>query len=169
MPARSRPSWSSSTPTRSPASSTRVVAVDAGVDHLFRHGGRDARRTSATWSTAPSSPAGRPTCSNTALFVGGSNVAAGEAVLEAVKKTFFGPFPVSVLFDANGSNTTAAAAVLTALQASGGSLAGSSRHGAGRDRSGRPEDRPPARPPGRHGRRRLPRPGSSQRPGQQAP
>ena len=31
---------------------------------------------------------------------------------------------MSVLFDGNGSNTTAAAAVLTALQASGGSLRG---------------------------------------------
>jgi hypothetical protein len=59
---------------------------------------------------------------HTAIFVGGSNVPAGEAILEAVQKTFFGPFRVSVLFDGNGSNTTAAAAVLTALQASGGSL-----------------------------------------------
>ena len=45
-------------------------------------------------------------------------------MLEAVKKTFFGPFQVSVLFDANGSNTTAAAAVLAALQGNGGSLQG---------------------------------------------
>ena len=51
-------------------------------------------------------------------------MAAGEAVLEAVRKTFFGPFKVSVLFDANGANTTAAAAVLAALQGSGGSLRG---------------------------------------------
>ena len=41
-----------------------------------------------------------------------------------MKKTFFGPFSVSVLSDGNGSNTTAAAAVLTALEASGGSLEG---------------------------------------------
>ena len=45
-------------------------------------------------------------------------------MLENVKKTFFGPFKVSVLFDANGSNTTAAAAVLAALEGSGGSLEG---------------------------------------------
>jgi hypothetical protein len=62
--------------------------------------------------------------SRTAIFVGGSKVAAGESVLEAVKKTFFGPFRVSVLFDANGSNTTAAAAVLAALKGNGGSLQG---------------------------------------------
>ncbi len=46
----------------------------------------------------------------TAIFVGGSSVSDAEAVLDAVKKTFFGPFRVSVLFDASGANTTAAAA-----------------------------------------------------------
>ncbi|MCA9155208.1 MAG: saccharopine dehydrogenase NADP-binding domain-containing protein, partial [Planctomycetales bacterium] len=50
------------------------------------------------------------------IFVGGSNVAAGVELLEAVKKTFFGPMRVSVLFDANGANTTAAAAVLAAAK-----------------------------------------------------
>jgi methylenetetrahydrofolate/methylenetetrahydromethanopterin dehydrogenase (NADP+) len=100
-----------------------VVAVDSGVDHLFRHGGvtPDAVRDlvhGALFTRGPDE-----LCS-TAIFVGGSNVAAAEAVLEAVKKTFFGPFKVSVLFDANGANTTAAAAVLAALESSGGSLVG---------------------------------------------
>ncbi len=45
-------------------------------------------------------------------------------MLAAVTKTFFGPFRVSVLFDANGANTTAAAAVLAAIAGSGGSLEG---------------------------------------------
>jgi len=35
----------------------------------------------------------------------------GEALFEAVKKRFFGPFRVSVMLDSNGSNTTAAAGV----------------------------------------------------------
>jgi hypothetical protein len=48
---------------------------------------------------------------NTAIFVGGSNMGKGEALLEAVKKKFFGPFRVSVMLDPNGSNTTAAAGV----------------------------------------------------------
>lgn len=61
-----------------------------------------------------SSPAGPADLKNTALFIGGSNVAAGEAVLEKVLKTFFGPMRVSVMMDSNGSNTTAAAAVLAA-------------------------------------------------------
>jgi methylenetetrahydrofolate/methylenetetrahydromethanopterin dehydrogenase (NADP+) len=47
----------------------------------------------------------------TAIFVGGGDMAKGEALLKAVKKKFFGPFRVSVMLDPNGSNTTAAAGV----------------------------------------------------------
>jgi hypothetical protein len=100
-----------------------VVAVDSGVDHLFRHGGvtpavvRDLVH-GALFTRGPAE-----LCS-TAIFVGGSDVSAAEAVLDAVKKTFFGPFKVSVLFDANGANTTAAAAVLAALESMDGSLEG---------------------------------------------
>ena len=91
-PPRSRRSWSSSTPTRSRASSTRVVAVDAGVDHLFRHGGvtPEAVRDLVYGALFTRGPAD---LHRTAIFVGGSDVAAGEAVLEAVKATFFGPLP----------------------------------------------------------------------------
>jgi hypothetical protein len=53
---------------------------------------------------------------NTAIFIGGSNVAAGEELLRQVKACFFGPMRVSVLLDANGANTTAAAAVLAAAR-----------------------------------------------------
>lgn len=100
-----------------------VVAVDAGVEQLFRHGGVTPDNVrdlvyGALFTRGPED------LKCTALFVGGSKVAAGEAVLEAVRKTFFGPFRVSVLFDGNGSNTTAAAAVLTALQAHGNTLEG---------------------------------------------
>ena len=100
-----------------------VVAVDAGAEHLFRHGGvtpADVRDLvyGALFTRGPAD------LSATSIFIGGSNVSAGEALLEAVTKTFFGPFRVSVLFDANGANTTAAAAVLAALQGSGGSLEG---------------------------------------------
>jgi methylenetetrahydrofolate/methylenetetrahydromethanopterin dehydrogenase (NADP+) len=100
-----------------------VVAVDAGVEHLFRHGGVTPDNVrdlvyGALFTRGPSD------LMATALFIGGSNVSASEAVLEKVKKTFFGPFRVSVLFDANGANTTAAAAVLAALESQGGSLEG---------------------------------------------
>jgi hypothetical protein len=102
-----------------------VVAVDAGVEHLFRHGGVTPENVrdlvyGALFTRGPAD------LSATAIFIGGSNVSAAEAVLNQVKKTFFGPFKVSVLFDANGANTTAAAAVLAALQSHGGSLDGAS-------------------------------------------
>ncbi len=98
-----------------------VVAVDAGVQQLLRHGGVTPENVrDLVYGTIFTR--GPADLSHSAIFVGGSNVPAGEAILEVIKKTFFGPFRVSVLFDGNGSNTTAAAAVLTALQACGGSL-----------------------------------------------
>src|SRR5580692_10294434 len=80
-----------------------VVAVDAGVEHLFRHGGvtPDAVRElvhGAMFTRGPSD------LRSTAIFVGGSDVGRAEAVFEAVTRAFFGPFRVSVLFDSNGSN-----------------------------------------------------------------
>jgi hypothetical protein len=100
-----------------------VVAVDAGAEHLFRHGGVTPANVrdlvyGALFTRGPAELPG------TAIFIGGSNVAAGEALLDAVKQTFFGPFRVSVLFDANGANTTAAAAILAAVQGHGGTLQG---------------------------------------------
>src|SRR6476646_8345290 len=85
-----------------------VVAIDAGVEHLFRHGGVSPENVrdlvyGALFTRGPAD------LSATAIFIGGANVAASEAVLKTVKRTFFGPFKVSVLFDANGANTTAAA------------------------------------------------------------
>ena len=89
----------------------RVVAVDADVDHLFSYGGVtpdsvESLVHGALFTRGPKELA------HTAIFVGGSNVAAGEAVLKKVCRTFFGPMRVSVMMDSNGSNTTAAAAVL---------------------------------------------------------
>lgn len=96
-----------------PSSFDRVVAVDAGVDELFSYGGVTPENVEplvhgAMFTRGPAD------LKNTALFIGGSNVAAGEAVLEKVLRTFFGPMRVSVMMDSNGSNTTAAAAVLAA-------------------------------------------------------
>jgi methylenetetrahydrofolate/methylenetetrahydromethanopterin dehydrogenase (NADP+) len=103
-----------------------VVAVDAGVDHLFRHGGivPDRVRELVHGAIFTRGPAD---LHRTALFVGGSDVSAGEAVLGAIKASFFAGFRVSVLLDSNGSNTTAAAAVLEVERyaaSQGGSLDG---------------------------------------------
>jgi hypothetical protein len=90
-----------------------VVAVDAGVDHLFRHGGVTPEGVrdlvyGAMFTRGPED------LKNTAVFVGGSDVAAGEELLAKVLECFFGPMRVSVMLDSNGANTTAAAAVLCA-------------------------------------------------------
>jgi hypothetical protein len=59
---------------------------------------------------------------STAIFVGGGDMGKGEALFDAVKKKFFGPFRVSAMLDSNGSNTTAAAGV--ALMEKAGKLKG---------------------------------------------
>jgi hypothetical protein len=92
-----------------------VVAVDAGVEHLFRHGGVRPEQVEGLVHGAIFTR-GMEHLRRTAVFVGGSNVAAGETLLTAVLKSFFGPFRVSVMLDANGANTTAAAAVLAAAR-----------------------------------------------------
>jgi predicted dinucleotide-binding enzyme len=53
---------------------------------------------------------------STAIFIGGSDVAAAEAVAARVRETFFGPVRVGVLLDPAGANTTAAAAVVAAAR-----------------------------------------------------
>lgn len=89
----------------------RVVAVDAGVDELFSYGSMTAETVEplihgGMFTRKPDD------LKHTAVFIGGSDVAAGERLLKQVRKTFFGPVRLSVMMDSNGSNTTAAAAVL---------------------------------------------------------
>ncbi len=98
-----------------PSTFDRVVAVDAGADDIFSYGGVTPENVEslvhgAIFTRSPSD------LMHTAIFVGGSNVPAGEAVYSRVKKTLFGPFSVSVMMDSNGSNTTAAATVLCAMR-----------------------------------------------------
>jgi hypothetical protein len=90
-----------------------VVAVDAGVAHLFRHGGvtPDAVRGLVYGAMFTRGPAD---LKNTAIFIGGADVGAGEKLLEKARECFFGPIRVSLMIDSNGANTTAAAAVLCA-------------------------------------------------------
>jgi hypothetical protein len=90
-----------------------IVAIDAGVDHLLRHGAVtvDEVQDLVYGGMFTRSPAD---LKSTGIFVGGSNIAAAEEILAQVRRTFFGPLRLSVLFDANGANTTAAAAVLAA-------------------------------------------------------
>ncbi|MBT4864114.1 MAG: bifunctional NADP-dependent methylenetetrahydromethanopterin dehydrogenase/methylenetetrahydrofolate dehydrogenase [Planctomycetaceae bacterium] len=96
-----------------PSAFDRVVAVDAGVDELFSYAGVTPNDVESLVHGAIFTR-GPADLKNTAIFIGGSDVAAGEALLERVNATFFGPMRVSVMIDSNGSNTTAAAAVLRA-------------------------------------------------------
>lgn len=98
-----------------PSSFDRVVAVDADVDELFSYGGVTPENVEPLVHGAMFTR-GPKDLQNTAIFIGGSDVAAGEALLEKVTSIFFGPMRVSVMMDSNGSNTTAAAAVLAAGQ-----------------------------------------------------
>ena len=96
----------------------RVVGVDGGADEVMSYGGvtpeavRDLVH-GAIFTRAPKD------LHNTAIFIGGSDMAQGERLLAAVKKAFFGPLRVSVMLDSNGSNTTAVAAVAKMRQAAG--------------------------------------------------
>jgi len=98
-----------------------VVAYDGGADHVIGHAHVNADNVGplvegAIYTRGPKEKR------FTAFFVGGSNMAAGEAVLKAVTAKFFGNFRVSVMMDSKGANTTAAAGV--ALLAKAASLAG---------------------------------------------
>jgi hypothetical protein len=92
-----------------------VVAVDAEVAHLLPYGGVAPRHVRDLVYGAMFTR-GVEELRHTAIFIGGSDVSAGEELLRQVTKCFFGPMRVSVLFDANGANTTAAAAVLAAAR-----------------------------------------------------
>jgi hypothetical protein len=93
----------------------RVVAYDGGADEIMSCSGVtvDAVRDlvhGAIFTRGPKD------LHNTAIFIGGTDMAAGEQLLKAVRETFFGPMRVSVMLDSNGSNTTAVAAVVKLQQ-----------------------------------------------------
>lgn len=100
-----------------------VVGYDGGADHITGYGGVTPDNVGAYVDGTIYTRGGKEKQS-TAIFVGGGDMAAGEAVYDAVQKRFFGPFRVSTMLDSNGSNTTAAAGVALAVKAAGGSVAG---------------------------------------------
>ena len=94
---------------RHPSPFDAIVAHDAGVDVLLSHGDvtPDAVRDlvqGAFFTRAPGD-------SSMAVWVGGSDVAEGEKLLEKVQATYFGPFRLSTMLDSDGCNTTAATAI----------------------------------------------------------
>ncbi len=93
----------------------RVVAVDAGVQHIFSYGGITPQNVMPLVHGCIFTRGGTD-LTRTAIFVGGSDVTAGEAVLAEVRKHLIPQYglSVSLMLDSNGSNTTAAAAVRAA-------------------------------------------------------
>jgi hypothetical protein len=92
-----------------------VVAIDSEIDHLLQYSNVEPIQVRDLVYGAIFTRA-MEELKSTAIFVGGQDVVAGELLLEQIKKTFFGPMRVSVMLDANGANTTAAAAVVAAAR-----------------------------------------------------
>ncbi len=93
-----------------PSAFDTIVAYDGGADHVIGHGGLTPDTIAplvegTIFTRAPKDK------KNTAIFVGGSDMLAGQQLFAAVQKQFFPGFQVSVMLDSNGSNTTAAAGV----------------------------------------------------------
>jgi hypothetical protein len=101
----------------------RVVAYDAGVNQIMSCAGV-AEADVAELVQGAIFTRGPKDLHNTAIFIGGRDMAAGERLLAAVRASFVGPFRVSVMLDSNGSNTTAVAAVAKIRQALDGRLTG---------------------------------------------
>jgi methylenetetrahydrofolate/methylenetetrahydromethanopterin dehydrogenase (NADP+) len=87
-----------------------IVAQDADVDVLLSHGDVKPDEVRALVQDAFFTR-GPDDLKNTAVWVGGKDVATGEQIFEQVQKAFFGPFRVSVMLDSNGANTTAATTI----------------------------------------------------------
>lgn len=98
-----------------PSAFDRVVAVDSGAQHIFSYGGVTPANVmplvhGCIFTRGPKD------LHRTAIFVGGSDVAAGENLIREIRKHMIPPakLTVSVMLDSNGANTTAAAAVRAA-------------------------------------------------------
>jgi hypothetical protein len=99
-----------------PSAFDAIVAFDAGVDELLAYGPVEPDDVQGLVHGAFFTR-GIDDLRNTAIFVGGSSVPAGEEIMDAVQAAFFGPFQVSVMHDSDGCNTTAAAMVAKIVSA----------------------------------------------------
>ncbi len=96
---------------RLPSVFDQVVAYDAGAEVVMSYGGvteGDVRDLilGCIFTRGPKD------LHNTAVWIGGNNMSAGEQLLAIAQDSLFGEFKVSIMLDSNGSNTTAVAAVV---------------------------------------------------------
>lgn len=98
-----------------PSSFDAIVAYDGGADEVMSYGqvnpGNARPLVEGAIFTRP--PKAKQL---TAIFIGGRDVEKGERLFLTVQRLFFDHFRVSVMFDSNGCNTTAAAAVVRILE-----------------------------------------------------
>jgi hypothetical protein len=103
---------------RFPSVFDQVVAYDAGADAIMSYGGvteGDVRDLIHGCIFTR----GTKDLHNTAVWIGGTNMSAGEQLLAMAQDSLFAPFCVSIMLDSNGSNTTAVAAVVKIEEALG--------------------------------------------------
>ena len=103
---------------RLPSAFDQIVAYDAGADIVMSYGGiteGDVRDLihGCIFTRGPKD------LHNTAVWIGGNNMSAGEQLLAMAQDALFEPFSVSLMLDSNGSNTTAVAAVVKIEEALG--------------------------------------------------
>lgn len=96
---------------RLPSVFDQIVAYDAGADVVLSYGGiteGDVRDLihGCIFTRGPKD------LHNTAVWIGGTNMSAGEQLLAMAQDALLSPFSVSIMLDSNGSNTTAVAAVV---------------------------------------------------------
>jgi methylenetetrahydrofolate/methylenetetrahydromethanopterin dehydrogenase (NADP+) len=87
-----------------------IVAYDAGVDIVQSYSGVTPESVRNLVLSAFFTR-GIPDLKDLAVWIGGSDVDAGEKILEEARRTFFGPFKISLMLDSNGCNTTASTAI----------------------------------------------------------
>jgi threonine dehydrogenase-like Zn-dependent dehydrogenase len=103
---------------RLPSVFDQVVAYDAAADVVMSYGGvteGDVRDLihGCIFTRGPKD------LHNTAVWIGGNNMSAGEQLLAIAQDALFPPLSVSIMLDSNGSNTTAVAAVVKIEQTLG--------------------------------------------------
>src|SRR6266850_134570 len=96
---------------RLPSVFDQVVAYDAGADVIMSYANvteTDVRDLiyGCIFTRGPKD------LHNTAVWIGGTNMSAGEQLLAMAQDALLAPLSVSIMLDSNGSNTTAVAAVV---------------------------------------------------------
>lgn len=87
-----------------------VTSYDGGADIVLQYGSVTVENIAPLLRGVMFTRGGEG-LKHSAVFIGGSDVSKGEAVLDKARSTFFGRSRNSVMLDSNGCNTTAASAV----------------------------------------------------------